>query len=611
MTSLATVAICLPATATAGTYRVLACDAAPRSVNNAWREHEDRGMRAGASCPTRGDDRRGLSVGNRVNAGLVRSGKGASMTFSAPAGASLRGVALDWDGRRTNGEWLLGLVRGDGRLVAGCAPDRRSPRDRCRLGDPKGVARITRDLGGHRSVRIEATCAMRRGCGTDARSGPDRTRARLAAHEAAVVVADGSAPNVTAAGAMISGGWKRGTVDATVRAADNVGIRSTDLRVGASVREAELESCDFTRPVPCPAAAQRTYRLDTRDLADGRHAVALAATDAARNDRSVERVVAVDNHAPGAVRDVRLLGGDRVRSTNSFDLRWTPPPGQAAPIARAHYRLCPESAPSQCTQGTRPGGATGIDDLAVPSRGSWRLRVWLEDAAGNSEQARASAPVTLRFDDRTPTRLGVGAFTPDGTATRRATVGFGARAELRGSLSSNGGERLAREQLSVLTRARGAERFRRVGATSTDSSGAFRHRLPPGPSRTVRVAFAGSQEHRPTTASVHVAVRAKSSMAVSRHRVRNGGRVHFHGRLRGGSIPRDGKLLQLEAFYRDRWRTFAVVRSSPRGAWRYRYRFEATTGRVRYPFRVRVPRERDYPFAVGHSRVVRVTVNGL
>ncbi len=107
-----------------------------------------------------------------------------------------------------------------------------------------------------------------------------------------------------------------------------------------------------------------------------------------------------------------------------------------------------------------------------------------------------------------------------------------------------------------------------------------------------------------------MAVRAKSSISVNRNQVRNGGRVRFRGRLLGRSVPSEGKLLQLEAFYRDRWRTFAVVRTSPRGRWRRRYRFEATTGRVVYPFRVRIPRERGYPYAVGRSRVVRVTVNG-
>ncbi|HEV2074840.1 MAG TPA: hypothetical protein VGR10_01215, partial [Thermoleophilaceae bacterium] len=122
--------------------------------------------------------------------------------------------------------------------------------------------------------------------------------------------------------------------------------------------------------------------------------------------------------------------------------------------------------------------------------------------------------------------------------------------------------------------------------------------------------FRGSERYRPAEARVRLAVRARSSLRVSRHRVRNGDRVRFKGRLLGERVPARGKLLQLQARYRSRWRTFALVRSSRRGAWRYPYRFGGTRGRFTYPFRVRIPRERGYPYAVGRSRTVRVTVDG-
>lgn len=603
-------ALVLPAGVSAGTYTVLTCDAAPGSVNNAWREREDRGMLAGASCPTRGDARRGLVVRNRVNVGTVRRGKRASMAFRAPAGTSLRSIELDWDGRRVNGDWLLGLVRGDGRLLAGCRPSRRSSRS-CRLGNPTGPSRIRRSLGNGGSVSIEARCAAPRGCGTDVRRRPgDRTRARLAVHAAEVVVGDGSVPNVAAGGELLNGGWQRAGVEASMVARDNVGIRSTALVVDGSRRDADSERCDFTRPIPCPRGIRSVHRLDTRELRDGRHDLVLSAVDAAGNRRIVDRSILVDNHAPARVPDVRVVGGSGLRATNSFDLRWTPPPGQAAPIARAHYRLCRRGAPGECVSGSRAPGAHGIDDLAVPRRGSWRFRVWLEDKAGNSSPSSASSPVTLRFDDRDRARLRARLADGDGAPRRSVTVGFGVRATVSGSLSGPAARRLGRAPLAILTRTRGSERFRQVGTTSTDASGTYRYRLPAGPSRSVRVRFAGDERHRPATSGAALAVRARSSIRVSRRKVRNGGRVRFRGRLLGGQVPRDGKLLQLEAFYRDRWRTFAVVRTSPRGRWRYVYRFEATTGRVRYPFRVRVPRERQYPYAVGHSRVVRVTVNG-
>jgi hypothetical protein len=92
--------------------------------------------------------------------------------------------------------------------------------------------------------------------------------------------------------------------------------------------------------------------------------------------------------------------------------------------------------------------------------------------------------------------------------------------------------------------------------------------------------------------------------------VRNGSAVGFRGRLRGSPVPAGGKLVEMQAHFRGRWRTFSTVRTDARGRWRFSYRFGATTGRVRYRFRAVVPREGGYPFETGRSRTVTVTVVG-
>jgi len=425
-----------------------------------------------------------------------------------------------------------------------------------------------------------------------------------------VIVRDGSAPNLAPDERGILGGaWRRGVEIARVRASDNVGVRSSELAVDGLPRHRDRERCDFTRRGPCPRTPVLGYRLDTRRLEDGPHALSVTATDAAGNARAVRRTIRVDNHAPRPVRGVRVLGPAGVRSHNSFDLRWKPPPHQAAPIVRARYRLCRASGSGRCVEGTRPGGTTGIDDLSVPDRGEWRFKTWLEDAAGNSRRSYASEPVTLRFDDRQPVRLSAAIETADGTTAPRATIGFGKRPTVRGSLSA-AGRGLPGAPLAVLSRTRGSDRTKRVDTLRTDASGRFRYRTERGPSRTVFFEYGGDDRRRPAGDSVGLAVRAKSSLSVSRRRVENGGRVRFEGRVLGRPVPREGKLLQLEAHYRGSWRTFAVLRSNRRGRWHYGYRFEATTGRVTYPFRVRIPRERSYPYAVGRSRVVKVVVRG-
>ncbi|HEX6619424.1 MAG TPA: hypothetical protein VF024_07190, partial [Solirubrobacteraceae bacterium] len=100
-------------------------------------------------------------------------------------------------------------------------------------------------------------------------------------------------------------------------------------------------------------------------------------------------------------------------------------------------------------------------------------------------------------------------------------------------------------------------------------------------------------------------VQAGATLRASRRVVPDGGAVTFRGRLRGGYVPPRGKLVELQATDRGRWRTFALVRSSRSGAFRYRYRF---SGSGRFAFRARVRFERAYPYVLGYSRRTSVSV---
>lgn len=610
--ALAAVAL-FPAGAAAGTYDVVACDAAPGGVNAAWTAHDDAGTVAATSCPTAGDERRGLAVRNLLNEGTVDGGDGASMTLRAPEGAALESIAYDWDGRQADTGWMVGMIGDPGsELLAGC-PARPGAGGRCRLGTPDGREETVRDLNGGGEVSFVAICRVRAGCSTASLGdSTDRTRARLAVHSATVAVTDSSVPGLSATGgSLLADRWLAGQVEADFHAGDNVGVRATSFEVDGHRRNLDPRECDYTRRVPCPRAITRAYSLDTRDLTDGPHEVAVDAVDTAGNRARLSRSIRVDNHAPGAVAGLHVVGGDQTRGENSFDVRWTVPGGQAAPIARAHYRLCRAgAAPADCVIGARDGPNAGIDALAVPGRGDWRLEVWLEDEAGNVAPGSAPEPVTLSFDDRAPTRLSAAIITATGDAAAHVTTDYGAPVTVGGTLTDVGGDRLGGVPLTVLSRLPGEERFERVATVETDEQGGFAYRAPTGPSRKLRVEYAGSDRHRPAAGEVALWVRAASSISVSDHHVRNGDRVLFEGRLRGGPYPAEGKLVELQAYYRDRWRTFAVTRTSGGGAWSYRYRFGGTRGRLTYPFRARIPRERSYPYVLGHSRVVRVTVNG-
>jgi hypothetical protein len=77
-------------------------------------------------------------------------------------------------------------------------------------------------------------------------------------------------------------------------------------------------------------------------------------------------------------------------------------------------------------------------------------------------------------------------------------------------------------------------------------------------------------------------------------------------------MPSVGKLVQLQAYSRGNWRTFATPRARARSRrWSYRYRFTATRGTVRYRFRAVVPAEGGFPFVRGTSESIGVSVRGL
>ena len=140
----------------------------------------------------------------------------------------------------------------------------------------------------------------------------------------------------------------------------------------------------------------------------------------------------------------------------------------------------------------------------------------------------------------------------------------------------------------------------------TDGSGRFTFKALAGPSRTLRFRYPGTAIVRARTTEVDIRVRAASTIGVNRRRVVNGEDIVLRGRIRGGPLPSVGKLVQLQAYSRGRWLTFATPRADRgTGRWSYRYRFTSTRGTVRYRFRARIPQESGFPYIVGHSHAVR------
>ncbi|HEY4278081.1 MAG TPA: carboxypeptidase-like regulatory domain-containing protein, partial [Conexibacter sp.] len=272
------------------------------------------------------------------------------------------------------------------------------------------------------------------------------------------------------------------------------------------------------------------------------------------------------------------------------------------------------------------GYSAVVDDEQLPA-GRYELRARVNDQAGNQRIVAALAdgqPLELQLPLRGGTALSVGRSTRvrvksargkpryHRVLVRKPHAGYGSAVALTGRVTNAAGNPRSQVPVEVLERVDlpGLE-WRHLATVTTGSSGSFTFRALPGPARALRFRYPGTATTRPSVEEVELRVRAGVTLIPSRDYVRNGHSVVFRGRLLGRPIPREGKLLTLQALTSRGWRTFATPRAGGRdGRWTYRYHFTDTTSTVRYAFRVIAPKEAGYPYEEGISRVARVLVLG-
>jgi hypothetical protein len=724
----------LPPSAVAGTYDVVACAGAAGGAQNAFGAVADPGMAAYNVCPNAPSNPASGMV-TRASAtagpGWVGYWAGAYQIFEAPPGASLVSVTLDLAAIRLASYWTTGILAYDGDFNAPVGPyGCYAGSTGCAIGTQSFFGPVTVGLGGHAKFRFETRCGNLGSCDISASGFQPGTRALFAAANVTVRVQDYTAPAIAPSGGSLwQDGWHRGAEQAWQTMSDNVGIMIQRLYVDGALADVQdfrdpgwpsHVRCDFTRRRPCNDITPGGLSLDTRTLADGQHLIRIEAIDAAGNAGAHERRIDVDNTPPAHV-EAYVAGGDGWRRVNDFEVGWQARADSGAPVVRAHYVICSAQDPGRCEQGSSPVGAGTLTGLEVPAEGENLLSVWLEDAAGNANEADAGAPVPLRLDQTPPEA----AFEPtDSADPRRVDVAVADRASgvqegtielrrsgsrewqeldtaiengrlrgyvddvglaaglyelraivrdragnerisgervgggkmelslplrassritlwasrrcrkrravrprrcrrrapvralrgsgrvVRGKLETGAGEPLAAGSIEVLEQPRGNRSFRQVTTVPLDRDGRFSYRVGRGVSRILRFGWKGNSLTKPALAEIRVLVPARTSINRSRGFLRNGRSVVFSGTLARGPVPDGGKLIDLQAFYRGRWRTFATPRTSVAGRWRFRYRFEATRGLVRYRFRARIRREAAYPYELGYSRIVAVTVRG-
>jgi hypothetical protein len=263
--------------------------------------------------------------------------------------------------------------------------------------------------------------------------------------------------------------------------------------------------------------------------------------------------------------------------------------GNAAPVLDRNINV--DNPVAQSTSGGTSVAATGPSSSATGASGP------SGGAASVPNGTTASLQATL---------------TAGWTGTRHGllTSRYGRPQTVIGQLTGQGGAPIAGARIDVTaTPAYTGATPVAMPSPYTGQDGRFSFQVPGGvSSRRLLVAYrARLGDAVPVaTRTLRLSVDAGIALGISPRTASVGRRIYFHGRLLGGSIPRGGKQLVLEARSPGgSWLEFNVIRADARGRYRAFYRFRFP-GPARYQFRVLSESEADYPFATGCSNVIAV-----
>lgn len=601
-------------TAKAGTYDVVMCNAPGAERQNlSWKVEAYNAL--GRSAPALSSFRvtalqkchseAGVLVHPAMTPKVVRAGDGVGLVFRAPAGNTVKRMQL-WRYAATrvtgttapdNGWWTAFLRAGSevaGKAVFGnetCEGKTPTPPETvwCMRGASTFATSpmVAYDDIGEPVVSFALECngpTPSTRCSTAAAENDPHAAIHLQA--AVVTVDDPEAPSVSA---TLPETYGRQSTPLVLSASDSAGIRSIKLLVDGAERLSEDYECDYRKPAPCPEAVTRAF--DLAGVADGRHTVTLVAEDAASNITRSERVVELDGTLP--VVDRVTVSGRRVTVDVADGLS-----GVAGGTIEARRK---RDAPFVALKTTLRGGRLVAQVPRSYPKSRLGLRVAVADKAGNA----LSAVVTSMS---LSTRVGRARLRK--VRNERATVPYGRAVTVSGRLTTSDNVAMPGQPvvISGAIRRAGAP-VEQLATTVTRADGHFAVKLPAGPSRKLTVSYPGAEGFLPRARDVALHVPARSSLHASTTTLRGAGTVRFSGRLGviGTSLPSGGLRVDLQAYDRGSWRTFASPRArGTRAAWRTSYRFSGVPGR--YPIRVRIRREALFPYESGYSASVVVRV---
>jgi hypothetical protein len=584
-----------PSLAHAGEYQVKACLSVPgvgmAYTNTSWVPEPDPGGVVAAytaNCWTDGIVTRMTGDPNRT----APWGVGARNVFRAPPTTLITGFRADVLVTQSHG-WAAGLVDATPRwALCGLLP----------CWPPPGWNTLSFAMNTP-ALFAQVTCGSTTGCSRAAQYG------MIEMKNVIVTIRDDTPPSVRITGGSATSNWWQRDVTVSYAANDPTGIRNVYFYIDGSWSATDNGGCWDGYLRPCgDVGGSRTVVPDSR-LGDGLHVLTVAADDGGYNRSSASHTVLIDRTPPPAPLNAQLAG-DRWRARNTFDVAWENPVQNAAPMAVAHARFCPRAAKS--TDTTRCGdeqtrqlhNGTGFTALRVPSQGDWQLRLWLEDAAGNTDPQ--SAAVVSGFGlDESPPELAIAKPDDEDPARVRVVASDAVSGIAAGQVEAKRRGENAWRALPTVLDARG---FSAVMNDETLPAGIYEVRAravdKAGNERSTMQQVGGGEALRKLPLRIRTRlvvgrptrVRARDSHGRTRYRTvlvvkpraNFGNTIPLSGRLTTpGGNPLAGAVVEVSQRVKLRsapWKRIAMVRTSRTG----RFRFRALRGpsrrlRFRYP----------------------------
>lgn len=248
-----------------------------------------------------------------------------------------------------------------------------------------------------------------------------------------------------------------------------------------------------------------------------------------------------------------------------------------------------------------------VPDNLAPGR--YEMRAEATDAAGNTGSSGLRADGSAMVAElplKTVTVLS-GGIGDEGK--REAAVRYGRPAEVIGALRTGSGAPLADTQLTVVEAFGPGSRTAQGARTlKTDDRGRFSVPLSAGPSRAVSVRYEGSRRNFAAEVSgLQLKVRGAVVRFSSPRSVSESEKIVFRGQVGalGVYLGKLGKLVELQYLKSPgEWKTIRTGRAKEDGRFRIGYALRNDYARpARVVFRVKVPKERLWPYAgSAHSR---------